>query len=85
MPDDEAALKSLDAACKAVDGEEPVSNLVGDALKAVVVDTNNTLGIAALDNLAGAAWVLADPVKEGLQRIVLGVQVHPDFRRRGIC
>jgi len=83
-PEDEAALVRLDAACKEVDGVEPVSNLVRDVLRAAGVDSNNTLGVAAYQDFAGVAWVQAESVKEGVQHITLGGQVHPDFRRRGI-
>jgi len=81
---DQAALIELDKACKAVDGDEPVSNLPGDALNAAAVHSDNTLGVAVLDQLAAVAWVAANAVGGGVQRIRLGGQVRPEFRRRGI-
>ncbi|MHB8112036.1 MAG: GNAT family N-acetyltransferase [Bellilinea sp.] len=83
-PKDEAALVELDAACKSVDGEEPVSNLPTDALKAAAIHSDNSLCVAVRDQLAAVGWLLVSEPAEGVQRIRLGGQVHPEFRRRGI-
>ena len=83
-PMDEAALVELDTVCKSVDGEEPVSHLPADALKAAAIHSDNSLGVAVRDQLAAVAWVLAAEPAEGVQRIRLGGQVHPEFRRQGI-
>jgi ribosomal protein S18 acetylase RimI-like enzyme len=81
---DEAALKELDRACKALDGEEPVSNLTGDALKAALAFSDNALCVAVRDQLAASAWAAAAAIKGNVQRIQLGGRVRPEFRRRGI-
>ncbi len=81
---DKAALIDLDAACKAVDGEEPVSNLAGDALTAAALLSDNTLCVAVREQLAAAAWVTFSASMDGIQRIQLGGKVRPEFRRRGI-
>ncbi|HWR65496.1 MAG TPA: GNAT family N-acetyltransferase [Bellilinea sp.] len=81
---DKAALIDLDAACKAVDGEEPVSNLPGDALTAAALLSDNTLCVAVREQLAAAAWVTFSASMDGIQRIQLGGKVRPEFRRRGI-
>ena len=81
---DEAALRELDRACKALDGEEAVSNLPGDALKAALAFSDNTLCVAVHDQLAAAAWVAPNASVGGVQRIQLGGRVRPEFRRRGI-
>lgn len=81
---DEAALIDLDAACKAADGEEPVSDLAGDALKAAAAHGDNTLCVAVGEQLAAAAWVTVKTATEDDQRIQLGGKVRPEFRRRGI-
>lgn len=83
-PKDEAALVGLDAACKSVDGEEPVSHMPADALKAAAIHSDNSLCVAVRDQLAAVSWVLADEPAEGVQRFRLGGQVHPEFRRQGI-
>ncbi len=83
-PADEAALIALDAACKSVDGEEPVSHLTADALKAAAMNSDNSLCVAVRGQMAAAGWVLASEPGEGIQRIRLGGQVHPEFRRRGV-
>ncbi|OGN82460.1 MAG: hypothetical protein A2X24_02195 [Chloroflexi bacterium GWB2_54_36] len=83
-PKDEAALVELDAACKSIDGEEPVSNLPEDALKAAAIHSDNSLCVAVRDQLAAVGWLLVSEPAEGVQRIRLGGQVHPEFRRRGI-
>lgn len=81
---DKAALSDLDAACKAADGEEPVSNLPGDALKAAEMLSDNTLCVAVREQLAAAAWVAFSASMNEIQRIQLGGKVRPEFRRRGI-
>lgn len=81
---DEQSLKALDTACKAADGDEPVSNLTGDALKAAAAHGDNALCVTAGDDMAASAWVLVEPPEEDAQRIVIGGKVHPDFRRHGI-
>lgn len=83
-PKDEAALLELDAACKSVDGEEPVSHMPADVLKAAAIHSDNSLCVAVRDQLTAVGWVLAGEPAEGVQRIRLGGQVHPEFRRRGI-
>ena len=83
-PKDEAALVELDAACKSIDGEEPVSNLPEDALKAAAIHSDNSLCVAVRDQLVAVGWLLVSEPAEGVQRIRLGGQVHPEFRRRGI-
>ena len=83
-PKDEAALVELDAACKSVDGVEPVSHMPADALKAAAIHSDNSLCVAVRDQLAAVGWVLVSEPAEGVQRIRLGGQVHPEFRRRGI-
>ncbi|MHB1119029.1 MAG: GNAT family N-acetyltransferase [Bellilinea sp.] len=83
-PEDESALKVLDSACKAVDGDEPVSELPGDALKAAAEHMDNALGVTAPNEIVAVAWVHANPPQEGLQQVMLGGRVHPEFRRRGI-
>lgn len=84
QPLDESGLKALDAACRAVDGDEPVSNLPADALKAAAAHQDNALCVTARGEIIAAAWV--DPhLPEGRsQRIFLGGRVHPEFRRKGI-
>lgn len=81
---DKAALIDLDAACKAADGEEPVSDLPGDALKAAALLSDNTLCVAVRERLAAAAWVTFSASIDEVQRIQLGGKVRPEFRRRGI-
>lgn len=81
---DKAALNDLDAACKAADGEEPVSNLPGNALKAAGLHDDNTLCVALREKLAAAAWVTFSPSTGDVQRVQLGGKVRPEFRRRGI-
>lgn len=83
-PQDEQSLKALDVACKAADGDEPVSNLSGDALKAAAAYGDNALCVTNGEDMAAAAWVLAAPPEEDAQRIVIGGKVHPEFRRHGI-
>ena len=82
--EDEAALRELDTACKALDGNEHVSNLPGDALKAALAFSDDTLCVAIRDQLAAAAWVATVTNKSNVQRIQLGGRVRPEFRRRGI-
>ena len=83
-PKDEAALLGLDAACKSIDGEEPVSHMPADALKAAAIHSDNSLCVAVRDQLAAVGWVLVSEPAEGVQHIRLGGQVHPEFRRQGI-
>ena len=83
-PRDEAALVELDVVCKSVDGEEPVSHMPADALKAAAIHGDNSLCVAVHNQLAAVGWVLAGEPTEGAQRIRLGGQVHPEFRRQGI-
>lgn len=84
FPQDGPALNELDAACKSFDGEEPVSNLPGDALKAAATNGDNALCVVAGAKIVAVGWVWTDPPEEGSQRIILGGRVHPDFRGRGI-
>lgn len=81
---DKQALDELDAACKAADGEEPVSRLTVDALSAAERDHDNTLCVALDSQLVAAAWV--QPYKTGKSPLAysLGGRVRPEFRRRGI-
>jgi len=81
---DKAALIELDATCKTADGEEPVSNLPGDALTAAAMLSDNTLCVAVREQLAAAAWVTFSASMDEVQRIQLGGKVRPEFRRRGI-
>src|SRR5574340_1180042 len=83
-PEDEQALKALDAACKACDGEEPVSNLPGDALKAASIHGDDALCVTAGENIVAAAWVFAELPEDEVQRIMIGGRVHPEYRGRGI-
>src|SRR5574340_1626609 len=75
-PQDEPSLEALDAACKAADGDEPVSNLTRDALRAAAAHGDNALCVTTGDDMAAAAWVLAAPPDEDAQRIVIGGKVH---------
>jgi len=82
---DEVALQELDRACKAVDGEEPVSHLAKDALRAAANHSDDTLGVALGSQLAAAAWVIPDePLQNQAQTIHLGGRVRPEFRQHGI-
>lgn len=83
-PEDELGLKALDTACKAVDGDEPVSDLPGDALKAAVEHMDNALCVTANNEIVAVAWVHANPPQDGLQKVMLGGRVHPEYRRKGI-
>jgi len=83
-PEDELGLKALDTACKAVDGDEPVSDLPGDAMKAAVEHMDNALCVMANNEIVAAAWVHANPPQDGLQKVMLGGRVHPEYRRKGI-
>lgn len=83
-PQDEKALKELDAACKAFDGDEPVSDLTGDALRAAAIHGDNALCVTTREDIVAAAWVLANQPDKGKQKIMIGGRVHPDFRRQGI-
>lgn len=83
-PEDESGLKALDSACKAVDGDEPVSDLPGDALKAAVKHMDNALCVTANNEIVAVAWVHANPPQDGLQKIMLGGRVNPEYRRKGI-
>ena len=69
-PDDLGALVALDAAVKENDGEETVSDLVGDALSA-----DSAICVESGATLAGVGWV---------NGATLGGRVHPGHRRRGI-
>lgn len=82
-PRDSAALHELDAACKQVDGVEPVSDLPGDALAACRDNPDNTFCAETRGKLAAVGWVVARPAVAGTQTILLGGRVHPDYRRKG--
>lgn len=81
---DASALNDLDAACKAVDGIEPVSRLTADALQSARLDQDNSLCVAFGDQMAAAAWVLPAGADDQVQAFSLGGRVRPEFRRRGI-
>ncbi|GIV63127.1 MAG: hypothetical protein KatS3mg045_0466 [Bellilinea sp.] len=81
---DERLLKELDHACKEADGEEWVSNLVGDALAAMQVHVDNTFCAVGEDILMAVGWIQLLPSAENEQRVLLGGRVHPRYRRKGL-
>jgi mycothiol synthase len=82
-PDDTAALAELDAACRRADGDEPVSNLAGDAADALATSLLNTsCAVLPDDQIVALGWLKSRPGSE--LSIVLGGRVHPDFRRQGL-
>lgn len=83
-PQDEEALKELDAACRSYDGDEPVSNLPGDVLRAAAVHGDNALCVTTGKHLVAAAWIFVDPPEDDRQKIQIGGKVHPEYRRMGI-
>lgn len=84
-PGDTPALAVLDAACRRADGDTPISDLPGDALRAAAVSAQDSLCAALPDGgLAGAAWV-EQRRGEGIEPVYhLGGRVHPHYRRRGL-
>ncbi len=82
--EDERLLKELDRACKEADGEEWVSNLVGDALSAMREDVDNTFCAIGEDILMAVGWIQRLPSTENEQQVLLGGRVHPLYRRKGL-
>ncbi|MEW6181049.1 MAG: GNAT family N-acetyltransferase [Chloroflexota bacterium] len=82
--EDEPLLRDLDRACKTADGEEWVSDLVGDALTAMKVHEDNTFCAVGEDRIMAVGWIELLPSADNEQRVLLGGRVHPLYRRRGL-
>ncbi|WP_322793385.1 GNAT family N-acetyltransferase [Bellilinea sp.] len=82
--EDEPKLRELDRACKQADGDEWVSNLVGDALAAMQEHVDNTFCAAGEEILMAVGWIQLLPSSENEQQVILGGRVHPLYRRRGL-
>ena len=79
--EDSDRLAELDAACRATDGDDPISDALPAALAGVKDIAWNTLGAeTSAGKLVAAGWV--DP--SGKLGITTAGKVHPDFRRQGL-
>jgi mycothiol synthase len=74
-------LSALDAACRKTDGDDPISQLVTDALRTARDQAENTMCVEAGDgSLVAAGWI--EPLDD--RRVAIRGGVHPDFRRSGL-
>jgi mycothiol synthase len=83
-PGDAPALATIDIACRRADGDTPISDLPGDALRAAVSPQNCLCAVLAAGGLAAAAWVEERRRNDDEPIYHLGGRVHPDHRRRGL-
>jgi mycothiol synthase len=82
--DDEHDLHQFDAACKSIDGFEPVSNIPAKVLAACIAEPDNTFCAENNLGIAAVGWMELSASGNGEDRIDIGGRVHPDFRRRGL-
>jgi mycothiol synthase len=79
--EDANGLSALDAARRKADGDDPISQLVTDALRITKHNVDDTLCAETGDGrLVAVGWI--EPL-DG-QRLATGGCVHPDFRRAGM-
>lgn len=76
--EDSTRLAEFFAACRKVDGEDPISDLAGDLRNCP--EPNNICAVSPQGSLVAAGWV----IPFGELRIAFGGKVHPEFRRQGL-
>lgn len=84
LPLDKYLIQALDKSCKVHDGVELISQIPTDVSNAAVTDIDNAVVVVDSKQVVAVGWVQPEAAHKGRQCILLGCQVHPQYRDFGI-